>query len=201
MKKTRMIILAAMLVAAIILIPSCGSGDEGGAKATSPFAGKEPTDLSGYHSMEDYDGESRLVETDVAEAVKLMNDKESFVLFFSFEDCPYCNAVLPYLNKAALEAGQYVGYVDTRKDPEWMTNMDIDDYDLVEKYFGEYLQDDEQGRKHLYTPDAYFIKKGKIVARHSGVLAGADDPNQSLTSTQEEELMKILAEDFKKITP
>ena len=203
MKKTKITLLIVTLVALLSLLSSCGETSESGegddAKATVAFANKEPVDLSDYYGMDEYQGESRLVETDVAEVVKLINDKKTFVVFFSFADCPFCNSIIPYVNRAAEDAGQYVGYVNTRSNPEWQNNMDIDNYDLVVKYFGDYLEKDEDGKEHLYTPDMYFIKNGKIVARHDGVVKGADDPDKPLTTSQEEELMTILAEDFSKL--
>ena len=204
MRINRTITFTAVLLAMIMIFAACGSTgstDESGSttEATSPFAGMEPADLSGYDSMSDYDGESRLVETDVNEMVKLINDKETFVVFFSFEECPYCNAIMPYVNKAAEDADMYVGYIDTRSNPEWTNNMEIDGYDKVVKYFGDHLPEDEDGKDHLYTPDMYFIKNGEVVARHDGVVEGADDPTVPLTSSQEENLMKILADDFAKL--
>lgn len=192
-------IIALMIMA---LLSSCsgegGSGDVSDQPA--PFASTEPADLSGYESMMDYEGDSRLVETDVAEAVKLMNDKESFILFFSFEDCPYCNLIMPYVNEVAEETGQHIGYIDTRKDPTWQSNTDIKDYDLVVKYFGDYLQEDDEGVKHLYTPDIYCIKNGKVEARHDGVIPEEDiDPSRPLTSGQEETLKETLKKKFETV--
>ena len=197
------VVMITMLFAILAMLPACGSTESGGStddtKANVAFASKDPVDLGDYYGMDDYDGESRLVETDVAEVVRLINDKETFAVLFSFADCPYCNVVMPYVNRAAEAAGQFVGYVDTRSNPEWQNNMDIDNYDLVVKYFGEYLEKDEDGKEHLYTPDMYFIKNGEVVARHDGVVKGADDPDKPLTSSQEEELTMILAEDFGKL--
>lgn len=205
-KKRKLIVvsaLAAIVLVSAFMLSSCGSagGDEGTDEGTAgvPFASKDIVDLSGYDGMEGYEGESRFVETTVAEVVKLMNDKETFVVFLGFNNCPYCNAVISYVNEAAENAGEYIGYIDTRKNPSWENNMDIDDYDLFVKYFGDYLELDEDNKKHLYVPDMYFIKNGEIVARHDGVVEGADDPEQPLTKDQQKELRKILADDFEKV--
>ena len=192
-------IIALMIMA---LLSSCsgegGSGDVSDQPA--PFASTEPADLSGYESMMDYEGESRLVETDVDEVIRLMNDKESFIVFFSYEDCPYCNMIMPYVNEVAEETGQQVGYINTRKDPSWQSNIDIKGYDLVVKYFGDYLQEDENGVKHLYTPVIYCVKNGNIAARHDGVMPEEDiDPDQPLTNSQEEALKETLKEKFETV--
>ena len=201
-KRFRLIVPVIMLALVMFMTSSCGGSpsSDGEQKAGGPFVGKETSDLSAYSSMEGYGGESRLVETTVAEAVKLYNDKESFILFFSYADCEYCNCIMPYVNEIAEEEDMYVGYVNTRSNPDWASNIDIDDYDLFVKYFGDYLQEDENGIKHLYTPDIYCIKDGKVTARHDGVIPGEEiDPAQPLTSSQQETLKKTLKEKFETI--
>ncbi len=194
--------LTILTLITMLLLASCsseGGGENSGAQP-APFAQTEPSDLSGYESMIDYDGESRLLETDVDEVIKLMNDKESFIVFFSYEDCPYCNMIMPYVNEVAEETGQQIGYINTRKDPSWQSNTDIKGYDMVVKYFGDYLQEDDDGVKHLYTPDIYCIKKGEIVARHDGVIPEEEiDPSRPLTSGQEETLKETLKKKFQTV--
>ena len=73
-----------------------------------------------------------------------------------------------------------------------MNNTEIDDYDLFVKRFGKYLAEDDSGGRHLYTPDLYVIKNGKVKSHHQGVIEGADDPEEPLTSSQEEELRDLL---------
>ena len=198
-RKIAVLAIALSMLVCVLMTVSCSSkgGDE--SEYSGPFDGREEADLSGYESMEDYSGEIMLVDTTVAEMDELMDAGESFVVFFSYEDCPYCNRLMPYLNEAAEKAGVKVGYIDTRSNPEWMSNMDIDGYDIVTKRLKKYLSKDEDGKLHLYTPDMYFIKGGKVADRHEGVTEGADDPSEELTSSQEETLMKDLAASFEAI--
>ena len=155
--------------------------------------------MSGYEGMEGIT-EYAFAETDVQEMAKLIEEKKTFAVFFSYADCPYCNRVIPYLNRAAQEAGQMVGYVDTRKDPSWISNMDLTDYDLLMELIGDYQEEDGEGKLHLYVPDLYFFRDGEIVARHQGIIAGADDPEKELTESQEAELNALLADYFGKIS-
>lgn len=194
----RLIRICALLVlfAALAGFSACSQKGGDAADIDNPYQGGEVADLSAYEGMEDYDGEVMLVETTVAEAEGYIEDDKSFVLFMSFADCPYCNRLIPYLNEIAAERGIKVAYVDTRSNPEWMNNMDIDDYDVFAERFKKYLSKDDDGKPHLYTPDTYFIKNGRIVARHDGVTPGADDPNVPLTASQEEQIRKDLSDEF-----
>ena len=192
-----------MVLALIIgILASCSgvtsgdSSESSNASFDDPFAGKDPSIVLGYDGMEGYKGEIMFCDTTVKEVKELMDAKKTFVVFCSFETCPWCNLFISYLNDAARDAGVHVGYIDTRAKPEWQNNMDIDDYDVFTELFGKWLTEDEDGKPHLYVPDTYFIKDGKVVARHDGVTPGADDPSQGLTSEQAEQLQKDLAAEF-----
>lgn len=199
-KQYAKILIAFLLITSMTIFASCaggsGAGDEQGAAIPDEFAGREASDLSGYETMEDYSEEITLVDTDVKEIASMIDSGKTFAFIASYEDCPWCNRLMPYLNDAAREAGIHIGYINTRKDSSWQSNMDIDDYDLFVKRFRNWLEKDEEGKLHLYTPDAYFIKNGRVVERHSGVTEGADDPEDELTSEQEKQLMKELTEHF-----
>ena len=188
MKRIHALIICIIIASALL----AGCGKDKGAIPESPFSGRDTVDLSAYTSMSGQGGESRFVDTTVAEIDQLMKDKESFVFLAAYEDCQYCDLLMPYLNEALADKGTYAGYLDTRKDPSWSSNTDIDDYDLFCKRFGRYLEKDENGNLHLYTPDIYVIKKGRVVAEYQGVVEGADDPENALTSAQEKELREIL---------
>ena len=188
MKKIFAFIICIIITSFIL----AGCGKDKGAIPESPFSGRDTVDLSAYTSMSGQGGESRFVDTTVAEIDQLMKDKESFVFLAAYEDCQYCDLLMPYLNEALADKGTYAGYLDTRKDPSWSSNTDIDDYDLFCKRFGRYLEKDENGNLHLYTPDIYVIKKGRVVAEYQGVVEGADDPENALTSAQEKELRETL---------
>lgn len=196
-KKIILPLILTALLASASLLASCGSESSSGSeKLPDPFAGRDPSIVLGYDGMEGYQGEIMFVDTTVAEVAEMMDKGETFVVFASFEDCPWCNLIISHLNDAARDAGVHVGYIDTRLKPEWTSNMDIDDYDLFVEKFGDWLSEDEDGKLHLYTPDTYFIKNGKVVARHDGVTPGVDDPNHPLTSEQEEQLKKDFADEF-----
>lgn len=191
---------AVLILAGLFLLAGCGAGSEGGTQEDiSPYAGKTPADLSGYEGINEEDP-IHLVETNVAEVTSLMDSKKTFAVMLSYVDCDFCQVIMPYVNEAAGEANQTVGYINTRKDPSWMTNTDIKDFDLFTEYFGEYLEQDKEGGYHLYTPDIYYIRAGKVVAYHDGVVDGYDDPSRPLTDQQQKELKENLAEEFAAMT-
>ena len=192
MKKYSVSFFLILALALGLLLSGCGG------KQAGPFAGREPADMSGYAGLKDYKGKIFLTDTTVKEAAALMDEGKSFVLFASFANCPFCNRLIPELCAAAEEEGLWIGYLNTRKNPAWNNNMDIDDYDLFVERFGGYLPLDANQVKHLYVPALIAVKDGKAVDFRQGVVEGADNPSDPLTDSQREQLKKELKEFFEK---
>ncbi len=125
------------------------------------------SDMSGYEGFSDEN--HVFYDMTVKDMLSKMNDKETFIVYFGFSECPYCIQAMPILNSVAKENDQTVGYINTRKDSSWESNTDIDDYDDVVEVFGEYLEYDDEGKKHLYTPHVFFIKDGGVAYQYEGV--------------------------------
>ncbi len=125
------------------------------------------SDMSGYEGFTDEN--HVFYDMTVKDMISKMNQKDTFVVYFGFSECPYCIQAMPILNTVAKENNQTIGYINTRKDSSWESNTDIDDYDEVVDIFGEYLEYDDEGKKHLYTPHVFFIKEGNVVYQFEGV--------------------------------
>ena len=160
----------------------------------------EYSDISDYDGFKNYTRDLKFKGVTVKDIDKAIKDGESFVLYCGFKNCPWCNSMIAVLNDIAIQYGCDIAYLDTRKDPSWSSNMDIDDYDLFVKYFGDYLDTDSEGKKHLYVPHVFFIKDGVVVAEHPGTAPGHENASDELTGEQKEALTKTLEEGFKKVT-
>lgn len=157
-------------------------------------------DISDYDGFKNYTRDLKFKSVTVKDIDKAIKDGESFVLYCGFKNCPWCNSMIAVLNDTAIQYGCDIAYLDTRKDPSWSSNMDIDDYDLFVKYFGDYLDTDSDGKKHLYVPHVFFIKDGVVVAEHPGTVPGHENASDDLTPEQKEKLTQTLEEGFKKVT-
>lgn len=191
-KKLNIIILIA-----IICLAMAACGTSGGDNAPDPLAGFTASDMSGYEGLAGYEGELPFVDVTVADIHKMKEAGETFAVFFSYKDCPWCNAVIKEFTDAANEARAKVASIDTRKNPAWASNLDIDDYDVFVEDFGDYLEYDSNGIKHLYVPHVFFIKDGEVVSEHQGAIPSmGDDPYMQLTDEQRAELKKIYTDGF-----
>lgn len=183
-----------LLIIATVGMTACSSGGNqtsGAAKSSEHLKATYPAaNMENYKDMEGV--ESVFVDVTVKDVQELMKNKETFALFASFESCPWCNLLVSHLNRVAKERGETIAYLDTRKDPSWASNIDIDDYDIFIELFGEYLEPDEAGIPHLYVPMLYFIKDGQAVSARNGVHPEIESADQVLSN----ELIKKLEADL-----
>ncbi|MBP3815498.1 MAG: hypothetical protein J6H21_01370 [Firmicutes bacterium] len=193
------VILILLVLGLSLVSAGCSNGSGGQTQKPSPLAAYEKADMSGYGCMDEYTKDTVFVDVTMEDIDKLMQSKETFVLYAGFANCPWCNALLPRLNDVALEEGATIAYLDTRKNPEWKSNVDIDGYDKFKEYFGEYLDIDDSGEPHLYVPDTYFIKEGEVVFHHQGVTPGLANPNDEWTKDLIKEAETTLKEGFDKL--
>ncbi len=127
----------------------------------------QKSDMSGYEGFTDT--EHVFYDMTVKEMISKIDEKDTFIVYFGFSECPYCIQAMPILNSVAKEYDETIGYINTRKDSSWESNTDIDDYDDVVEVFGDYLEYDDEGKKHLYTPHVFFMKDGNVVYQYEGV--------------------------------
>ena len=195
-------LVQAMLLAVLVMFSGCVSQAQSGSAKQfpeSPFRGGKAADLTGYYALSDFTGTSHLVKTNVLEVEELIKQKKTFILYTGYESCPHCNHFLPILNEVAEEFNTTIGYIDTRENPSWESNLDIDDYDTFVEYFGEWLDDDEQGRRHLYVPETFFVKDGVVLAAHMGVPNGTANSKGDLTEAEQQTARRELAGMFEQL--
>lgn len=163
----------------------------------SPQSNYARADMTGYESLKDTD--HVFYDISVNDMVEGMDAHKTFVVYFGFAQCPWCQEAVPVLNAVAKENQMQIGYINTRKDPSWSSNMDIDDYDHVTERLGDYLEYDDDGIKHLYTPHVFFIREGKVVDEHEGAVPIEDESRTELNAYEKEELKDIYQEGFEEL--
>lgn len=175
----------------VLLLCGCSA-----AKPKNPEL-KNPADMSGYVT---YDPETEyLYEASTAEEfIERYDNKETFVAYFGFTDCPFCTQAMPVLNEIAAENHTAVDYIDVRADSAWKSNKDINCYDEIVDRIG-YLFEQEDGGPHLYVPFVVFIKDGEAVQDHVGV---TDDytPGTEITEEQKAVLSDIYRSGFEALS-
>lgn len=133
--------------------------------------------------------------------VEKVENKETFVVYFGFKECPWCRSVVEELIKAAKDKGvntiYYVDVKDIRNEKTIDENGVISttkkgdkDYLTLLKEFHDVLSDyilymgDEKvydGEKRIYAPNVIVVSKGKAIQMETGTPENLKDPYGKLT--------------------
>lgn len=185
--KKLLIFCVALCMAFSALALNARRGSHGG---TGDILPAERADMSAYETY-DADEEYVFAKSNIKDMYERLNRKETFVIYFGFARCPWCRDLMPVLNEASKLANHgKVYYANTRENPEWKSNIDMDDYDLLVEIAFDYLEYDEKGIKHLDAPTVYFIKDGTI---QTAVFAPKYDAHKETIS---DELRKALMDEL-----
>lgn len=138
-----------LLTLSLIVLTSCTSSKE-----TVTYA-----DMSDYEGLE---GENSVfVASDVDDFLNRYENKETFIAYFGFSTCPWCNQIIQMLHDTAKKYDTDIYYIDTRANGE-ESNLEIQNYDDLVDTVGEYFDYDNDGLRHLYTPFVFFIENGEV---------------------------------------
>lgn len=129
------------------------------------------------------------------QAIELFENGEDGLLYFGFPKCPWCQEVVPLLEKAAQDKGIQVLYVQTRDEDRNLLYTSQQKERII-PYLQDYIRDNDQGEPTLYVPLIVAIKDGKVAAGHQGTV---DDHDARIETMSEQQRQEVLS-DLKKIT-
>lgn len=156
----------------------------------------EETPVSDVMTFGDYDANYEAkVEFPVmgyGEFVEKVENKETFIAYIGFDECPYCNALKPVLQQIveryADELPETV-YVNVRAEAaEGISNSQETMDAFVELVYGS--KDTE-----FYVPTVIAVKDGEIIANRTGVVDGYN-AGEVLSAEQAGKLYDILGKMF-----
>ena len=141
------------------------------------------------------------------EIVKMIDNKETFVVYFGFTACPWCRSVLTSLIESAKENNitkiYYVNVLDIRDKYELndknkavrtvegtegyyklleRLNDVLDDYSpLTYKTSKNKTKEVKINEKRIYAPNIITVKNGKAISKETGIVEALTDPYMELT--------------------
>ncbi len=140
--------------------------------------------------------------------LKKMEDKETFVVYFGFAECPWCRSMLEQFLKSAKDNGiDSIYYVDVQEIRDTYqindngevveTNPGVDGYkELIEKMkdvLADYTLTTENGEevmvgeKRIYAPNVVAVVAGQPEKMVEGTSEKLEDPYSKLTDEMKEE--------------
>lgn len=159
-----------------------------------------------------------MVYATAEEIVKKIDNKETFVVYFGFSDCPWCRSVVEELIKVAKDSNaEKVYYVDVKElrdvrelDEEGnvITSKEGDEYymKLIEKLdsvLADYTLTDKDGNevsageKRIYAPNVIGVANGQPTEMKTGESEKLKNPYDELTDEMREETYNKLKCVFK----
>ena len=160
------------------------------------------------------------IYSNASDIIKRINNKETFVIYFGFNKCPYCRTVLPSL----IEVSEYlevdkIYYVDISNIRDTIiinneneletTKEGTKEYnellEMLDSILEDYTLEDNDGniistnKKRIYAPSIVTVVEGEIIALETGINDDFDI-NKELSKEDKKEIYdsfyKIL-DDFK----
>ena len=149
-----------------------------------------------------------MVYQTTSDIVKRVENKETFIVYFGFKECPWCRSVIEQLINAAkdknIEKIYYVDVKDIRdvkqidEDNNILTVQEGDkDYLTLIENFSNVLsdytltKDNEKiniGEKRIYAPNIVVVSHGVAVQMEEGTPESLTDPYAKLTKKQKKEI-------------
>ena len=154
-----------------------------------------------------------IVYSTAKEVVEMIDNKESFIVYFGFPTCPWCRSMIETLLKVSsdnkISKIYYVNVLDIRDTKELSKNNEIKttkegskDYSkLLEKLdsvlddYNLSSEDGEEistGEKRIYAPNVVAIVNGKPTKLVEGISEKQEDPYQDLTKEMKDEMYEQL---------
>lgn len=145
---------------------------------------------------------------EASDIVKMIEEKETFVVYFGFSDCPWCRSMISNLVDVTKELGLHsVYYVDIKEIRDTMMLSDegkavIEQkgstgyYDLLEaldSILAEYTLTNQDGtkvnagEKRIYAPSVISIVDGKAMGITDGISEKQTDGYMQLTNEMNQE--------------
>ncbi len=138
----------------------------------------------------------------------------SGVIYFGFDECPWCRNALPVLIEAASQTNTKEIYYFDLKDERDELKLNEDGtietekemsadykkiYDAMKDSLSVYEGLNDDSIKRIYAPTIVFVKNGQIIGMHEGTVESQMDSSIPLTTDQKIELKAIYEKYMKEV--
>jgi predicted bacteriocin transport accessory protein len=136
-------------------------------------------DMSGYKYLSDKS--PAFIQITMKESLRLIDEKGSGIVLYSYATCPWCNRAVPVLNEVAKEMGIHIYYVDVYEaelmssdgksfstEGKAVIQSMLSHYDTILRH--EANETTGKVEPTLYTPEVVAIKQGMITSHHTSLV-------------------------------
>ena len=138
--------------------------------------------------------------------IKMIDNKETFIVYFGFSDCPWCRSMIETLLEVAndynINTIYYVDIKDIRDEKEIDKDGNIKNIKKGEKAYLELLtrldnlleeykiDEESMNEKRIYAPNIVAITNGTPLEMTTGLSEEQKDPNQKITKKMKKIMYK-----------
>ncbi len=199
------LLTTALILLSIFLLTGCVDKNSDAYKFKTEYEsinGEKNGSGKEYRSL-NITNDNPFIYSSAKEISEKIDNKETFIVYFGFKECPWCRSVLEQLIKAAkdnnVETIYYVDVKDIRdvkeinENGEVVTTTEGDSsyMELIEKMadvLDEYTltneneEEIETGEKRIYAPNVVAVSRGKAIQLETGISDELTDPYMELTT-------------------
>lgn len=186
--------LKALFLTAVIALCGCAAKGETYTITNNVDLDAVPADMTVYEWIDGEIGDFQ--EITFSKALRLFKEKGSGILYFGYDDCPFCERGVPVLNEAVRETGVTVYYIDVYG-PFQPT---AEEYEELMGYIEEYMIEDSKGNKSFFVPWVIGVKNGGVTASHVSLVSDFSIENEEsqMNDSQKKELKEIYLDIIRK---
>ncbi len=209
-----------VLVCSLFLVTGCGKKEE---QLVNPDAAKFKEDYEKLNGETNTNGKiirsikisdkNPFVYKTAEELVEAINNKESFVVYFGFNSCPWCRSMIEtFINVLDEENVKEVYYVDilnirdtleVNSKGKVVTKVEgsegyMELIKLLDNVLSDYSLTDSEGKavetkeKRIYAPNVVIVKDGVAVGLESGISDLQNDSYMDLTQEIKDDMYNKL---------
>ena len=157
--------------------------------------------------------ENPIIYADIDKLMEII-DSEG-IIYFGFDECPWCRNALPVLIEAVQEKEvEEIYYYDIK---EIRDELELNEegvievikeksedyqkiYDALYESLNVYEGLNDVTIKRLYAPSVFFIKNGEVVLMHESTVESQADPSVMMGDAQKQKLKDIYIQGLEKIS-
>lgn len=146
---------------------------------------------SDYYDMKDYPNmenvESRFIKKPAKEIIQALKDKQEGIYYIGFNQCPWCQSLVPVLAEVLNAEKRDAYYLDVRADDFANDETIVKEYDDFDKSLGDKSSDGS-------VPFVIVIDGKGNIKTHLGTLPEHDASQRALTKEETTKLTEQLKE-------
>lgn len=134
-------------------------------------------------------------EITMDKALDIFESEDDALIYFGYEQCPYCQHAKPVLKEVAEETHTKVYYVKTRDKDKNLTYTEAQ-RESLENFIGDFMDEneDEDNKLWLYVPLLVYSDQGVVTKGYEGTGSDTSDMTKKQAKALKKQYEKIFAE-------